>query len=796
MLSTAGGRGGSPRLFRSFTQAFGRTPYRDRRAEVLGGGAASSTAAFFQHQHPINDDCDELTRRIRHQTRVHDDPGSVNASQLGYGKVVALSSRSPASSATVQTYLTELRHSSPMRLVPSRRSTGRKHRRDLKSNHDQAALLHLSSYGGGLVPGDSLVLDVEVGPDASLVILTQGGQRIYRPGKQFAFKDYSYSTSVDKSSCDEVPDRKDKLCRSSINCRVKGGASLYYLPDPTVPYNESAFREERVFSCMEHGSIIAVDWYSSGRRFSTGMGNERWAFDYLATRTELSVGENGGTGQSKFVEALEFDGQDTRSNVGKKYESMASLLLHGPASSEVVTRAKQVSLRLASMKARVRLSDIDHEDEEITRLVSSICDHVLLSVTAIDSTLGSEHDPDDRGTHLVRILAGSNEDVYRLLHFCLKPCSSRLGGLEPYKERIHSSRTVRQKVGVVQSIENSPSSQRRNEPCLKDGLEPIVVGGVAGIAPPARTCINGQPIIVGDHDERNHNEHQSMFAEEFANRLIFGEKVPVFSRDAWFRLCTLSDSALPVGSFAHSQGIEAASQMGLFESDDDGPLALASFLQSLSRSSAQFATPVILAGYSLLSSTARDDMDLSQIRNLWAELDARVDTRLRSNDPSRRASMDQGLGLIRVSPSFNHQQSRWSDLFEMILSSIDTPSGNDASSFGHSALIYGILCASLRVSPIDACRVYSFGATRDAMSAAVRLNLTGPLEGLAVMDEVGHKAVEQGIIHGMLGIEKKHSGNGLDPREISWVDSATTCSPMVDAVQPLHDSLSMRLFRT
>ena len=81
------------------------------------------------------------------------------------------------------------------------------------------------------------------------------------------------------------------------------------------------------------------------------------------------------------------------------------------------------------------------------------------------------------------------------------------------------------------------------------------------------------------------------------------------------------------------------------------------------------------------------------------------------------------------------------------------------------------------------------------MSAAVRLNLTGPLEGLAVMDEVGHKAVEEGIIHGMRGIEK-HIGNGLAPKEISWVDSATTCAPMVDTVQPLHDELSMRLFRT
>ena len=767
LLTAGGGRGGThTRLFRSFTHAFGRSPCRGRGRGVSGGGAVCSSIQLHHVHHPINE-CGELNQR-----RVHD-AGSVDESQLGYGKVVALSSsRSPAS-ATVQTYLTDLRHSSPMRLVPSRR-----HRRDLQSNHDQAALLHLSSYGGGLVPGDSLVLDVEVGPDASLVILTQGGQRIYRPGKQFAFKEYSYSSSHDKTGLDEVPNRKDKLCRSAINCKVQEGGSLFYLPDPTVPYDESAFREERAFSCMEHGSIIAVDWYSSGRRFSTGMGNERWAFDYLATKTELSVGGNGDTGPL-FVEALEFGGQDTRSNeaaFGEKYDSMASLLLHGPASTEVVNRAKQVSVKLTSMKARVRLSDIDHadqEDGETTRLISSIGDNVLLSVTAIDPTLGDIHTPDDRGTHVVRILAGSNEDVYRLLHFCLKPCSSRLGGLEPYKERIHSSKTVRQRVGVgVQAMKYSPASEGLNES--------------------ARTCSDRQPIIIGEH---KHNGNQRMLAEELANRLIFGENIPVFSRDAWFRLCTLSDSALPVGSFAHSQGIEAASQMGLFESDEDRPVALANFLRSSSKSSAQFATPVILAGYSLLSSTAGDFAGLSQIKNLWVELDARVDARLRSNGPSRRASMDQGLGLIRISPSFNRQHSRWSDLFKMIRSSIDAPSGNGVSSFGHSALIYGILCASLGVSPIDSCRVYSFGATRDAMSAAVRLNLTGPLEGLAVMDEVGHKAVEEGIIHGMRGIEK-HIGNGLAPKEISWVDSATTCAPMVDTVQPLHDELSMRLFRT
>ena len=54
-----------------------------------------------------------------------------------------------------------------------------------------------------------------------------------------------------------------------------------------------------------------------------------------------------------------------------------------------------------------------------------------------------------RGTHVVRVLAESNEDVYRVLHFCLRPLARRLGGMEPYRDRIHSSRTVHDGRGRV-----------------------------------------------------------------------------------------------------------------------------------------------------------------------------------------------------------------------------------------------------------------------------------------------------------------------------------------------------------
>jgi hypothetical protein len=112
-------------------------------------------------------------------------PTNLYSHQSGHGKIVAISSNPSTSSSTISTHLTELSHSSPMRLVPSRRS----HQHHLKHQHEvkhEAALVHLSSYGGGLVPGDVLHLDIDVrGKGATLCVLTQGGTRIYRPGKHF-----------------------------------------------------------------------------------------------------------------------------------------------------------------------------------------------------------------------------------------------------------------------------------------------------------------------------------------------------------------------------------------------------------------------------------------------------------------------------------------------------------------------------------------------------------------------------------------------------------------------------------
>ena len=455
-------------------------------------------------------------------------------SNHGYGKIVAVSSV-PSSdvSSNVHTYFTELRHSSPMRLVPSRRTNPTSHSTQNRSHHREGVLLHLSSYGGGLVPGDKLNLDIDVrGKGAMLAVMTQGGQRIYRPGEHFRMhENYKHESSARSKPNPELD--SSKVCQSTINCTIEPGATLFYLPDPTVPYRSSSFEERRFFNCQfasaesvssnnnnNLGSLIAVDWYSSGRTFSTDI-EERWAFDYLATRTELYI-----TDQSlactnehlrpNLIESMSFGNRDVSvrsppaaTSMGQSFDAMATLLLHGPTSTSVAKRAMELERKLAGSLTRIRTkNDSDFEEQGngdidgLDELLDSLGGQVLLSVTPVEHHHHHHHHHQQQqqqqlhnNTHMVRIIAENNEDIYRTLHYCLKECSVHFGGLEPYKERIHSSKTVREKNIPLYMHQQKERRQNKGE-----DLQAIV--DQLGLLP-----------------VQNNNDNDS----------------------AWFRVCTLSD---------------------------------------------------------------------------------------------------------------------------------------------------------------------------------------------------------------------------------------------------------------
>ncbi|CAG8890615.1 unnamed protein product [Penicillium salamii] len=83
---------------------------------------------------------------------------------------------------------------------------------------DHAVLVFMMSYGGGLVAGDRVDLNIGVRPKSRLALLTQGSTKVYK--------------TPSKSICSY----------QILTVTVEAGAALLLLPDPVQPFKDSSPR--------------------------------------------------------------------------------------------------------------------------------------------------------------------------------------------------------------------------------------------------------------------------------------------------------------------------------------------------------------------------------------------------------------------------------------------------------------------------------------------------------------------------------------------------------------------------
>jgi urease accessory protein len=121
------------------------------------------------------------------------------------------------------------------------------------------SLVHLHNVSGGVLSGDQLTLQINVGPASVAQVTTTGATRLYRHRE---------------GSADS---------QQHVKIHVGEGALLEYLPDVLIPFAGSRHRQYTSISLAKGATLFAWDILAPGRQ---AMG-ETFAFDSLRIQTEL-----------------------------------------------------------------------------------------------------------------------------------------------------------------------------------------------------------------------------------------------------------------------------------------------------------------------------------------------------------------------------------------------------------------------------------------------------------------------------------------------------------------------------
>jgi len=219
-------------------------------------------------------------------------------------------------------------------------------------------------------------------------------------------------------------------------------------------------------------------------------------------------------------------------------------------------------------------------------------------------------------------------------------------------------------------------------------------------------------------------------------------------------LLLLSDSALPIGSFAFSSGLESFVQH-LPTSSGSSQDILYHFLRESLRSLAYTTLPFVNAAHSAFSeAVALDD-----------HFDATTTCPV-----ARRASLAQGKALLTIwEKAFLEDKS----IAEDYRLSVKSGTG------GHFGVAWGVVCGQCNISKERCMYVFLLNHAKAVVSAAVRLSLVGPYQAQKILAALQTRQLLRDVLDEVRNL-------GIDDAGQTWA--------LLDIYQGRQEILYSRVF--
>ena len=185
--------------------------------------------------------------------------------------------------------------------------------------HTHGVEIQLSSYGGGILQGDRVGLDIHCGDQAGLLLKSQANTHVYR-----------------NETRQETIQLVDAVCGDETVIAV--------LPEPLVLHAGADFRQEQSWNLSHSTDLVLADWMQSGRSES----NEQFAFNRYESRIRISIDDKPAL-EEIFVCRPALDDIRSPALFGP-YDLMLNVYLIGP-NSQTRCRALEPFLDVAQVHA-------------------------------------------------------------------------------------------------------------------------------------------------------------------------------------------------------------------------------------------------------------------------------------------------------------------------------------------------------------------------------------------------------------------------------------------------------------